>query len=103
MSKLVSLNSRKFLGTYIEQQDRQRIPDGALFLCGVLATVGMPESTFIAHMGFTSFVVLASTLAVGVMAGITIFRWFPCRFTSVVVSSYPQTPLNEEVNLKPAA
>lgn len=103
MSKVISINNRKFLGDYYAQGSNN-IPDEALFFAGILLAQVLPQLVCSIYGGLITSVVLTSTGLVGTIWGIVMYYKFPFRMISCFsTGTVPQAPPSENKTLKKAA
>jgi hypothetical protein len=103
MTNLVKLNDKKFLGSYIETQQQQRIPDGLFFFTGVVLTVALPQIICAASGGAILTAALAGTVVAGsIWGGVKYRRGQPRMVSCVDSSSIPRGPIDESPRRKAA-
>ncbi len=92
--KPISINSRKFLGGYVDTQSRKQFPD--VFLCsGLLLFVVLVTILYSAGGGPFSLMIVACVLVLG--SGIAvILRCFPYRIPSCVSGTITITPSTKQ-------
>lgn len=104
MNNTVPINSKKFLGGYSDAQNRERIPDEALFFAGVIFSVTLPQIIFSAYGGFILLEVFLAVASVGTILGVTMYYRFPYKVPSCVeYGDVPQVPPREDTKKKKAA
>ena len=107
MSKIVSINKCNrgdFLGTYIEAQNNQRIPDEVFFVAGAILTVGLPAFFFSVDGGLIPFFLFVSSLLVGIGLGLANYYYrLPYQTLSLSKGIVPQAPPSKQDTTEKAA
>jgi hypothetical protein len=84
MNNLVSINSKKVLGAYMDAQNSELITEGTYFYMGVLLSVVLPQFVLSVYGGFLPLIELALSAVVGSSIGLARYYWFPYRLLSCV-------------------
>ncbi len=104
MSKPVSINRKKFLGSYSTAQANQLVPGNAIFLVGVAATIIFPVIAYCSNNGPISPSVFGAVGSMGLAIGLLNYR---LRRTELVtrlnVANVPRIPPGENIKLKKAS
>jgi hypothetical protein len=82
MSKVVTIYSRRFLGTYYYAQSVERIPEQLLFVAGVILTVALPQIIFAAYGGIIPLIAFACCASIGSSLGWFMYRQMPFQVPS---------------------
>lgn len=69
MSNVVSINDRKFLGGYSSSQANERVPEGTMFIAGVLLTMIVPVISYCSYGGPVPPIVFACAAMAGTIGG----------------------------------
>ena len=102
--KVVSINTRKFLGDYCEAQNSERIPEEALFFTGIILTVVLPQIIYCAYGGPIPRIVFAAGALTGALYGVAMYHRLPSRIISYFSRrTMPQAMHDEIITLKKAA
>jgi hypothetical protein len=103
MSKVVSINSKRFLGGYSAVKDNLPNSEDAIFLAGVASTMVIPVAVYCAQGGPVSPVVFAGVALTGALIGLIKYRLLPSDvITRVSVGNMPQSP-SGDIPLKKAS
>ena len=103
MEKVTSINKGRFLGSYSEAQDSERIPDAVYFVTGVLVSMVLPQIIYSVYGGFVPLIAFACSTFAGVFLGLVVYRFSTNRSISCVgTGTVPQAPPGEAVRLKAA-
>jgi hypothetical protein len=90
----ISINSRKFLGDYVDAQNTQRFPEGLLYsgllLSGTLLTI------YCLAGGMFVFVTIACVLILGSGLGIALKRYDPYTLLSCFSGVVSLTPSSKQ-------
>jgi hypothetical protein len=104
MKNLVSINRNKVLGTYINAQNRNRIPDDTYFYAGVFLSAVLPQFIFFIYGGFLPLLAFAVSGLAGSTLGLASYYWLPYRPLSCVNGeTEAQVPPREDTSRKKAA
>jgi hypothetical protein len=103
-NNVFSINKRKFLGSYCEVQNSERIPEEAIFFTGVILSVVLPEIIYCVYGGPVPPIVFAGVALVGTLLGVASYHQQPYEPISCVrTGSVPQAPPSGSVKLKKVA
>jgi hypothetical protein len=103
MGKVISINSRKFLGNYYAQSS-DNIPDEATFFAGIIMVHVLPQLICSVYGGLASLITLTGTGLVGIIWGLVMYYKFPFEVISCVsTGTVPQAPPSSNKTLKKAA
>lgn len=95
MKGVVSINGRKFLGSYIDARNNERIPDEVFFGTGAFLTVVLPQLICSAY-GLLPITVFAGTALAGSLWGAAnYFRQPPAAPSLTGTRTVPQAPPGE--------
>ena len=89
----ISINSRKFLGDYIDSQNREQLPEG--LLCSGLLLSGMLLAIFCLVGGTFRLVTITCVLILGSTLGVVLKRYGAYTILSCISGVVSLTPLNE--------
>ncbi len=104
MEKVTSIRRDMYLREYCEPQGVARIPEGALFAAGVVATMGLPLFILSAYVGVVALAALAAAAVLGLAAGLIVYRYMPYRIPRCVeAETFVQSPPGRRNSLKKAA
>jgi hypothetical protein len=104
MSNVVSINHKRILGTYINTQGRELIPDEAYFVGGVFFSVLFPQFIYCLYGGLLSLIAFASSGLAGALLGLAMYYRLPYRQPSCFdTGTVTQDPPRKDVTLKEAA
>jgi hypothetical protein len=103
MSKVVSINNRKFLGDYYARSSNN-IPDEAVFFAGIIVAKVLPELICIVYGGLIPLIAFTITAISGTTWGLVKYYKFPFETISCVnTGTVPQAPPSESKALRKAA
>ncbi len=102
MSNVTSINKKKFLGSYQEDQKRQRRFDGP-FLLGVTATLVAPQLIFCFFFGSFFAVVFGAGALGGSMLGTRSYRRFNSPFVGLNLGAANQVKVELEPRIRKSA
>jgi hypothetical protein len=103
MGKVVSINKGRFLGSYSEAENSQRIPDAVYFVAGVLVSMVYPQIIYSVYGGFVPLIAFVCSALTGFVLGVVVYRFSPHRIISCVnTGTVPQAPPGVDVRLKAA-
>jgi hypothetical protein len=92
--KLISINSRKFLGDYVDNQNREWLPEGLLWsgllLSGTLLTI------YCLAGGALTLVTIACVLILGAGLGIALKQYRPYTILSCISGVVALTPSSKQ-------
>jgi hypothetical protein len=97
VDKVVSINRDMFLGSYIDAQNREHIPEVLVFAVGVISTVGLPQFILSVYGGITVLLALAGSTLIAAITGLVIYRHTPYEMPHCfdVVSAAKSPPHKE--------
>ena len=90
----ISINSRKFLGDYIDTQNRERLPEG--LLCSGLLLSGTLLAIFCLAGGVFTLVTGACVLILGSALGFVLKRYGAYTILSCISGVASLTPLSKQ-------
>lgn len=103
MKNVISIHRKKFLGAYVNTQDRRRIPEAAFFFTGVILSVVLPETIFCAYGGLPGLIWFAGSALTGSLVGLALYQSPHQILSCVRTDTMPQAPSSNSVGLKRAA
>jgi hypothetical protein len=109
MSNVVSINEkrsneRKVLGTYCARQNRERIPDEALFVAGVIVSLVVPEAIYCAYGGPVPLAAFVGSALTGTIVGLMMYYTTAFKVISCFSKrTMTQAPPNRDTTQKKAA
>lgn len=102
MSDVISINSKKVLGQYIDARSGELIPEEAYFFAGVFLSVVLPQWIFYVYGGLVPGLAFAASAVSGSLFGVakyrSSYRPLPC-----VVGAAARVPPREGASCKRAA
>lgn len=103
MGKVTSINKGRFLGSYSEAQNSERIPDAVYFVTGVMVSMVVPQIIYSVYGGFVPLIAFVCSSLTGFFLGLAVYRFSANRIISCVgTGTVPQAPSGEAVRLKAA-
>jgi hypothetical protein len=97
MNDVVSINGRKFLGTYIDAQNGEWIPDEVVFAAGVILTMVLPQLICSAY-GLLPLSAFAVTALAGSLWGLANYRRQPYPTPAFTrTGTVPQAPRGKNI------
>lgn len=100
MDKVVSINRDMFLGSYIDAQNSEHIPEVLIFVVGVISTVGLPQFILSVYGGITILIALAGCTLIAAVTGLVIYRHVPYQMPHCInLVSRAQFPPRKENKL----
>jgi len=102
MNKIISVNSRKPLGSYIYLPNPRWSCDWPFFL-GVALTLALPQIIFAIHFEASALLVLGACEMLGAGVGLNNYRRSPALLPSCAPPSALRTSVDDEIRRKRAA
>jgi hypothetical protein len=103
MGKVISINSRKFLGNYYAQSSNS-IPDEVAFFAGIIMSQVLPELVCSVYGGLVLLVAFTCTAFTGTIGGLVMYYKSPFRIISCVSTrTVQQAPPSKNRTLEKAA
>jgi VIT1/CCC1 family predicted Fe2+/Mn2+ transporter len=109
MNNVVSINKRrsnerKFLDAYSDAQTKERIPDDAFFVAGVILSMILPEGIYSFYGGIVPLAAFVATALAGTILGVTMYYTAAFSFISYFSkSTVLQSPPSRDTMKKKAA
>ena len=101
---VVSINSYKVLGMYLNALERERIPEEVYFVVGVIFSLVLPQFIYSLYGGFPAVAAFAASGLAGLALGFAKYRrspYWPNSFFGL--EAVPRTPRSEGGSLRKAA
>lgn len=103
MSKIISINDKKFLGSYYARSN-DNIPDEAVFFAGIIMAHVLPQLVCSVYGGPVFLIAFTGTGLVGIIWGLVMYYKLPFRVISCFsTGTVPQAPPGGNKTLKIAA
>src|SRR6266480_4222490 len=99
MNNIISMGSRKLLGSYIYVKNPRWNFDWPFYL-GVALTVALPQIIFGSYFGSHAFLALGACGMLGTGVGLNNYRRPPAPMPSCAPPSVLQPSVNHEIRLK---
>lgn len=105
MNNVVSISRKKFLGSFMETQNRRPDFEERFLFSGTLMSLVLPPIICLFYAEFVPFLMFAGIILLGGIAGVTIFasRNSEKVLNIKVNEVMPQAPTGKIINIKKAA
>lgn len=95
MNNAVSINSKKFLGRYIDARNDKRNPEDLFLYTGVILSLALPQLAFYIYGGPLPLLAFAASALTGVLLGLARYR-SPYRPPLCVAGAVARVPPHNE-------
>jgi hypothetical protein len=103
MGKVISINSRKFLGSYYARSS-DNIPDEAIFFAGIIMALLLPQLVCSVYGGLVFLFAFTGTALAGTLWGLVMYYKYPFKVISCVnTGTVLQAPPGSNKTLKKVA